>query len=123
MSTMKERLAEDMAIPAKDLPVSITYRSKNAGTSGVNATTGVVTRNFDDTVVTDAYVREYSLRDVVASGGALETGDMRFAIKDADLSTDPKSTDQVVYDGTTFRVFKWSLEEDRNVWIVSGRKV
>ncbi|MDP2993591.1 MAG: hypothetical protein Q8N46_00550, partial [Anaerolineales bacterium] len=116
--TLKDNITSDLAIPLSDLPASITYRSRTEEPT-FDPETGEVTEAFTDFGI-NALRGMYSAREVGASGGAIEVGDVYFHIRVSDLTaTVPKKSDRVVDGSETFNVIAWELDDAEVLYKVS----
>lgn len=88
--------------------VSVTYRRLNlasGGSASVNQTTGVVTTPYSDATISclmGAVARE----DESLMGATIQDSDRKFIMDRADLSADPTNRDQIIYNSTTYDVYK-----------------
>lgn len=120
--TLQDNIASDLAIPLSDLPASITYRSRTEEPT-FDPETGKVVEAFTDFAI-QAVRGMYSAREVGASGGSLEVGDVYFHIRVSDLTAvAPKKTDEVVDGSETFNVIAWELDDAEVLYKVSARKI
>lgn len=120
MADFKTNLAADFSVFTGDLSVAITYK-RQTGTS-FDAEAGVETPTYASTSVT-AVRQGLSTRLIAVSGGVYTHGDVIFFVKASDLAAEPKRVDQVAYDGDTYEVRDWDLEEDENVYRVLARRL
>jgi hypothetical protein len=102
------------------LSVPITYRSYQSRV--FVPSTGVTTITYSDTSVR-AVRLEVPTREVVASQGLFQQGDLRFVIARATLPTTPNKEDRLVDGAAVYSLVSWNTDALSQLWRVVARLV
>ena len=98
----------------------ITYRSYQSRT--FTPSTGAYVATYGDTTV-GAIRSELSSREVAASQGLYQQGDLRFVILRAALTPAPGKEDKIIADGAEYDVKGWDSDPIALLWRIVARRV
>lgn len=99
---------------------SVTYKAFQSQT--FSPSTGTYTPNTTDTVM--RMIRnELSGREVEASRGLFQQGDIRFLAERAAFPADPGKEDLIVDNGVTFNLIAWDSDPLSAFWRIIARQV
>lgn len=102
------------------LSVALTYKAFSSQTRTLG--TGALTITTTNTSLR-AIKRIFSVREIAASGGLIQEGDIEYLIDAADLSAEPKTNDQITEGSTTLSVIRWRKDDFGISYLVQVRKV
>jgi hypothetical protein len=97
----------------------ITYRSFVSRV--FTPSTGATTATYDDTVL-GAIKSDLSAREVAASGGLYQQGDLNFVILRAALAPAPGKEDKLLVDGAEYDVRSWASDPINLLWRLIARR-
>lgn len=102
------------------LTVSVTYRSFQSRT--FTPSTGETTATYTDTVLR-AFRQNVPTREIAASQGLYQQGDLRFMIARASLAQTPDKEDRLVDGANTYSLVSWDTDAISQLWRVVARLV
>jgi hypothetical protein len=101
-----------------ELSPPITYRA-HGGQTFVPSTGQVIVTWTDFTI--GAIRNELSAREVAASNGLYQMGDLRFLIRRSLLPVTPDKEDRIIVDGVTYEIVSWGSDPIELFWRMVAR--
>lgn len=100
----------------------VIYKAFNSGS--VDPRTGVVSRTYDETTITQALPSFVTEEDVSQTGGKVKLGDAVFRVRRFDCPDNPPDQRSViVFDNVSYQVLGHRRSQDLYVWDVFAREV
>lgn len=116
-------ILSDVAGIVDDTHISLAITYRDFQSVSRTPSTGANTPVFTD-VTTRAIRSELTASQVRAGAGLYEIGDVEFFIAQSDLSgITPFRQDEVVCEGTTFKLMSWKGDALGAFWRIIGRRV
>ena len=121
---ISERMKEDLAVPERDLPETITYTV--VGDPVLDPETGIITPSETDYSIACIVgaVRDHQIQ---AGQGLFDYGDVAFYIRNEFMESNftnglPRPVDYITRDSVKYNLIKWKLSPDKHLWTIWGRR-
>lgn len=117
-------LKEDLAIPERDLPVTITYKVHVS--SVYDPSTGTTVNTYESYSLT-CLRGAVNNEEIQIGGGVLGLGDSKFYIRDEEMTdnwTDntPRNVDKIVWETKSYNLLRWIESPDGHLWTIYARR-